>query len=79
MQNGLYFLQVSDKNRVAISNVFSHDCNPIVPSLPNIPKNALWHFRFGHVSPEKLTMLCKDFPMINVNKDEVCDICHFAK
>lgn len=45
----------------------------------SIPKTAIWHFRFSHVSSEKLTTLCKDFPSIHVNKEEVCGICHFAK
>lgn len=45
----------------------------------SIPKSAIWHFRFGHASPAKLEMLCKDFPSIHVNKGLVCDVCHFAR
>ncbi|RDX63047.1 hypothetical protein CR513_58565, partial [Mucuna pruriens] len=36
-------------------------------------------FPFGHVSSDKLLSLCKNFPSINVNRDIVCDICHYTR
>lgn len=76
LHGGLYYLKVSGRSRINMSNVGLHNINNnVVSDSVCIPKTTLWHFRFGHVSSEKLTMLCKDFPMIHVNKDEVCDVC----
>lgn len=40
---------------------------------------ALWHFRFGHASYDRLHSLVKNFPDIHVNKHIVCDVCQFSK
>lgn len=80
LHNGLYYLKVLGKSGTCMNNVTpSSSNNNVVSNSVCIPKTALWHFRFGHISCEKLSMLCKDFPMIHVNKNEVCDICHFAR
>lgn len=77
---GLYYLKVLGKDEISMNNVIpSSSNNNVVSSSISIPKTALWHFRFGRVFSEKLSMPCKDFPMIHVNKNKVCDICHFAR
>ena len=39
----------------------------------------LWHFRLGHPSHAKLSLLNKLVPDVHVNKSHCGDICHFSK
>jgi hypothetical protein len=44
-----------------------------------IPSSALWHFRLGHLSNNRLLLMKQQFPFVNVDHSSVCDICHLAK
>jgi len=44
-----------------------------------IPSDALWHFRLGHLSHARLQNMISLYPSININKNAVCDLCHYAK
>ena len=39
----------------------------------------LWHFRLGHPSHAKLSLLNKIVSDLAINKPHCCDICHLAK
>jgi len=39
----------------------------------------IWHYRLGHLSPQRLQLLHKQFPYINCPNFDICDICQFAK
>ena len=39
----------------------------------------LWHFRLGHSSHAKLSLLNKIVSDLAINKPHGCDICHLAK
>ena len=39
----------------------------------------LWHFRLGHLSRNRLNILCQTYPFISRHVDEICDVCHLAK
>ena len=39
----------------------------------------LWHFRLGHPSHAKLSLLNKIVSDLAINKPHGCDICHLAK
>jgi hypothetical protein len=76
-KDGLYHLIQSDKSQI-----------PSSLSLPNVSisannvylsENALWHFRFGHLSNSRLALLKSIFPSVTFDSNTVCDICHFAK
>ncbi|GAU17048.1 hypothetical protein TSUD_105470 [Trifolium subterraneum] len=72
MFNGLYYLEgTQSQPNIQTGN----KCNSIA-----IPRDALWHFRLGHTSKNRLDILHKLYPNIEVNKvDFCCDVCHFAK
>ncbi|XP_058762417.1 uncharacterized protein LOC131635789 [Vicia villosa] len=44
-----------------------------------IPKQAIWHFRLGHLSHDRLSQMAHMYPTIFNDNKEVCDVCHFAK
>ncbi|XP_058784549.1 uncharacterized protein LOC131659361 [Vicia villosa] len=44
-----------------------------------IPNQAIWHFRLGHLSHERLSKMSQLYPQITCNNKDVYDICHFAK
>jgi len=60
-------------------------CNAILPSHCNktsqfVPDTALWHFRLGHLSHQRLHMMSLLYPAISINKNkDTYDLCHFAK
>jgi hypothetical protein len=68
---GLYYLNLADK----IAHVTTIDGS----HLPTIPKEALWHFRLGHLSHSRITRLHTKFPYVIIDQNGVCDICHLAK
>jgi hypothetical protein len=44
-----------------------------------IPESALWHFRLGHLSNQRLSYMTHLYPTIIVDNKAACDICHFAR
>lgn len=62
---------------------FNKACNfsfqSICNSSTSIPVTALWHFRLGHLSHQRMTKMFQLYPYIVSNKKVVCDICNFAK
>lgn len=79
LKQGLYHLEYGGGNIVPVVGNISVNNDLLNSDVFSIPKKAIWHFRFGHASHAKLEMLCKDFPSIHVNKDLVCDVCHYAR
>jgi hypothetical protein len=72
MINDLYYLEGTQS---LIQPLSGKKCNSVA-----IPKTALWHFRLGHTSLNRLELMKKLYPDIEVNKiDFCCDICHLAK
>ena len=63
--------------------MLSSSCNVSVPcsSVSNIvvTTNNAWHFRLGHLSDQKLGILCKQYPYISHLNKKACDICPLAK
>ena len=75
LQQGLYHLQVNKEAKVLSTTKPS-----INESATNTISNSnLWHYRLGHLSGNRLNMLCEQFPFIPKHINENCDICHFAK
>jgi hypothetical protein len=68
---GLYYLKLHDKN----VNVAAVNC----PSTTTIPAQAIWHFRLGHLSATRLSVLHSKFPYISVDHKGICDVCHLAR
>ena len=68
--DGLYHLILSSK--LAISSSLNN-------VSVTIPSSALWHFRLGHLSSTRLEKLHASFPFIDVDKNSICDVCHYAK
>jgi hypothetical protein len=83
--NGLYHYYPPAPASVLVSSfpINNKVCNSSIssPCLSDtiVPSDALWHFRFGHLSHSRLLQLSTLYPSININKDSVCDLCHFAK
>jgi hypothetical protein len=67
---GLYYLNLKDKN-VHVNATDGIHTN-------TIPDQALWHFRLGHLSINRMQLLHKQFPCIIVDDKGVCDICHLS-
>jgi hypothetical protein len=72
MFEGLYYLKLADKE------VQVHTANGSCPTSTTIPDKALWHFRLGHTSLNRMNLLHTKFPYIVVDNKSVCDICHLA-
>jgi hypothetical protein len=68
---GLYYLRLEDKKVHVNATDGNHNTT--------IPDQALWHFRLGHLSINRMQLLHKQFPYIIVDHKGVCDICHLAK
>lgn len=76
LQHGLYHLDPGDPcgtKSVSVNNIVS------LSGMKLNSQAALWHFRFGHASYDRLHSLVKNFPDIHVNKHIVCDVCQFSK
>jgi len=48
-------------------------------SATPITTSSLWHFRLGHLSGNRLNILCQTYLFISRHVDEICDVCHLAK
>jgi hypothetical protein len=82
--NGLYRLVVSADSFKPSSHSFNKNlsvsCNNVSQSSFNvIPASALWHYRLGHLSHQRLSHMHSMYPSISCNNKDVCDICHLAK
>jgi hypothetical protein len=44
-----------------------------------IPASAIWHFRLGHLSHQRLVSMQTLYPSISYDNKAICDVCHFAK
>jgi hypothetical protein len=44
-----------------------------------IPISALWHFRFGQLSNNRLSQMTCLYPSITCDNKAICDVCHFSK
>ncbi|RDY14177.1 hypothetical protein CR513_00795, partial [Mucuna pruriens] len=70
LHNGLDYIKIFfGKSSVSKSNVVFRGCN----------KNSNIVMSNPVYIPNKLLRPCKDFPLIHVNKNKVCDICHLAR
>jgi len=67
---------VSSSNKVSLQS-----CNSVSSGnhVSSIPSNAIWHFRLGHLSNQRLSMMHSLYPSITIDNKAICDICHFAK
>jgi hypothetical protein len=77
-QDGLYKFHASSvsANKVQASLALSVSCTPSTI----IPNKAIWHFRLGHLSHQRLNMMSSLYSdIVSDNKNSVCDICQFAK
>lgn len=63
---------VSPANKMSCNSVSSNN-------ISSIPSNAIWHFRLGHLSNQRLSMMHSLYSSITIDNKAVCDICHFAK
>jgi len=63
------------------NKVSSESCDSISSNIAifSIPLNATWHFRLGHLSNQRFSMMHSLYSSIPVDNKVVCDICHFAK
>lgn len=68
---GLYYLEV-DTKKVHVSNIWNEGSE-------TIPEEALWHFRLGHLSNSPLSLMNSQFPFVRVDRNSVCDVCHYAR
>jgi hypothetical protein len=69
--DGLYYISFTEKEVNAYTASDTHH--------PNIPAKAIWHFRLGHVSINRMLLLKNMFPFITVDNNGVCDVCHFSR
>jgi len=83
--NGLYRLVVHvDFFKLSSFTSFNKNvyisCNNISkPDSIVIPSLALWHFRLGHISHQRLSHMQSLYPSISCNNKDVCDIGHLTK
>jgi hypothetical protein len=68
---GLYYLKLQDTE--------VHVCSADGVNNIIIPTQAIWHFRLGHLSHNRLEFLHSVFPYITFDNKGVCDVCHLAK
>jgi len=63
------------------SHVSSSTCNSICSNvvISCIPSTAIWHFRLGHLSNQRLSKMHQLYSLISVDNKATCDVCHFAK
>ncbi|CAJ2656892.1 unnamed protein product [Trifolium pratense] len=75
---GLYHLTIPDQN-IPFTASTSINASSQLPSPHHIPSAALWHFRLGHLSHNRLMELHKTFPFVIPDNNSACDICHYAR
>jgi hypothetical protein len=71
---GLYYL--TTKSEIITANTSTPSTHS---SNIHIPKQAIWHFRLGHLSHSRLLLMQASFPFVNIDNNVVCDICHLAR
>jgi hypothetical protein len=71
MLDGLYYISLPEKEVNAYTASDTHQTS--------IPAKAIWHFRLGHVSKTRLSLLKDMFPFISVDNNGVCDVCHLSR
>jgi hypothetical protein len=69
--DGLYYISLAERN---VNAYTASDT-----SQSNIPNKAIWHFRLGHISINRMLLLKTIFPFITVDNNGVCDVCHFSR
>jgi hypothetical protein len=80
LHGGLYYLNSKTKAKTIPTCPSNSTINHIhCASDTYIPSSALWHFRLGHLSNKRLQHMKHDFPVVTVDNDSVCDICHLAR
>jgi len=67
---------VSLFNKVSLQSCNSVSSNNDVSSIPS---NVIWHFRLGHLSNQRLSMMHSLYPSITIDNKAIYDICHFVK
>lgn len=75
LRQGLYHLEV--KKEAKNPTYFPHFTTN--STIHNVSSSNLWHYRLGHLSRNRLSMLHDQFPFIPNHVNEKCDICHLAK
>ena len=82
-QDGLYKFHVSNLASVnSISSKINVPCTISAitcNSNTSIPIKALWHFRLGHLSHQRMDKVSSLYSSITNDNKATCDICHFAK
>ena len=76
---GLYLLQHNSFPSSSVLAVSSPAPSQTSAADFTTVTSDLWHFRLGHPSHAKLSLLNKTVPGLTVNKSHCCDICHLAK
>ena len=74
MVSGLYYLIIDQG--AGCQSSFSL---PWVNHVSSISQDTLWHYRLGHPSSQRMTLISQQFPFVKFHKVEPCDICHFAR
>lgn len=44
-----------------------------------IPKQAIWHFRLGHLSYDRLSKIYQIYPQVFSDNKAICDVFHFVR
>lgn len=44
-----------------------------------IPKQAIWHFRLGHLSHDRLSKIYQIYPQVFSDNKAICDVFHFVR
>jgi hypothetical protein len=70
-RHGLFYLLQSAPSVPALSVISALSINNV--------SNAIWHYRLGHLSSSRLSLLHKSVPAISITPDHVCTVCPLAK
>ena len=70
-RHGLYHLIPDQTDKAICSTIFPPTCN-IIPI-------DLWHFRMGHLATGRLQCMKPHYPILQNDKNFVCNTCHYAK
>jgi len=83
-QDGLYKFHSSNLASInSISSTINVPCTSVSSVTCNlshsIPVKALWHFRLGHLSHQRMNKMSYLYSSIINDNKATCDICQFAK
>jgi hypothetical protein len=70
-KDDLFYLMKTPRRSSAVSRAYH-------ASLKD-PSTNLWHFRFGHLTSHRLSLLNNLIPFISIDSNKVCNICLLAK